>query len=187
MGIMVPDNFNNLADELEKQELDAPGGVPPPQVYAKLLAIYLYRNDLCNAKYLWKRIPLTSKSSYPELNLIWGVGKAMWQRDLPTVYSTIQNTPWSENVCNIMKALHEEVQKRATELVSRAYSSLSVDTLSALVGLRQEDALKLAAERGWQVDNGLVIPTRPVISTPPIASSEDQLYKLTDFVSFLEN
>ncbi|RZF42536.1 hypothetical protein LSTR_LSTR004455 [Laodelphax striatellus] len=184
---MVPENINTLGDELEKQELDAPGGIPPPQVYAKLLAIYLYRNDLCNAKYLWKRIPPSSKSSYPELNQIWEVGKAMWQRDLPAVYSTIQNTPWSENIVNIMKALHEEVQKRATELVGRAYSSLSVDTFSALVGVRPEEAVKVAAQQHWQVDNGLVIPTRPVISTPPIASSEDQLYKLTDFVSFLEN
>ncbi len=70
---MVTDSesIRKLAEDLEKQELDvsilvfcycwhnhnldslmiiiilqAPGGIPPSQVYAQLLAIYLYQNDL---------------------------------------------------------------------------------------------------------------------------------------------
>ncbi|XP_075212008.1 COP9 signalosome subunit 8 [Lycorma delicatula] len=185
---MVPDNLNTLADELEKQELDAPGGVPPAQLYARLLAIYLYQNDLCNAKFLWKRIPASTKSSHIELSNIWAVGRAMWQRDLPAVYTTISSTEWSDNVANIMRALHGEIQRRATELISRAYSSLGVNTLSALLGCSADEALRIAAQKNWEVDSSkIIIPTRPFSSPAQATSSEDQLYKLTDFVSFLEN
>ncbi|XP_069697626.1 COP9 signalosome complex subunit 8 [Periplaneta americana] len=187
---MVTDteNIRKLAEDLEKQELDAPGGIPTSQVYAQLLAIYLYQNDLCNAKYLWKRIPQNVKNSHTELASIWKVGQRMWQRDFPGVYVAL-SADWSENVGHIMQALLENVRKRAVFLVSHAYSSISVDDLAAFVGMPVEQAVLAAAEQGWTVDTAsrMVKPCRPNISQNQGASSEDQLYKLTEFVSFLEN
>ncbi|PSN29508.1 COP9 signalosome complex subunit 8 [Blattella germanica] len=112
---MVTDveNIKKLAEDLEKQELDAPGGIPSSQVYAQLLAIYLYQNDLCNAKYLWKRIPQNVKNSHAELVNIWKVGQKMWQRDFPGVYAAL-NVDWSENVGHIMNALLGECSYRGT-------------------------------------------------------------------------
>lgn len=74
-----------------------------PQVYEQLLAVYLYQNDLCNAKYLWKRIPANVKSSTPELANIWAVGQHMWKRDFPSVYKALNSVTWSETVADIMK------------------------------------------------------------------------------------
>ncbi|XP_049762595.1 COP9 signalosome complex subunit 8 [Schistocerca cancellata] len=187
---MVTDeeNIKKLAENLEKQELDAPGGVPAAQVYSQLLAIYLYQYDLCNAKYLWKRIPQPIKGSNAELALIWKVGQKMWQRDFPGVYAAL-NSEWSENVSQIMRALHDNVRKRAVHLVSHAYSSISLDDLAAFVGMTAEQAAQAALEQGWQVDESarLVNPCRPKEELNYISSSEDQLYKLTEYVSFLEN
>lgn len=187
---MVTDteNVRKLAEDLEKQELDAPGGIPTSQVYAQLLALYLYQNDLCNAKYLWKRIPQNVKNSHAELAFIWKVGQKIWQRDFPGVYAAL-NADWSENVRHIMQALLENVRKRAVHLVSHAYSSINMDDLAASVGMPVEQAVLAATEQGWKVDVGarMVKPCRPSSSPNQGASSEDQLYKLTEFVSFLEN
>lgn len=187
---MVTDieSIKKLAEDLEKQELDAPGGIPPSQVYAQLLAIYLYQNDLCNAKYLWKRIPQNVKNSHAELGLIWKVGQKMWLRDFPGVYAAL-SADWSENVGHIMQALLENVRKRAVYLVSHAYSSISMDDLAAFVGMPMEQAVIAASDQGWKVDvaSHMVKPCRPAVSQNQVASSEDQLYKLTEFVSFLEN
>ncbi|KAK7872097.1 hypothetical protein R5R35_005177 [Gryllus longicercus] len=186
---MVTDSesIRKLAEDLEKQELDAPGGIPPSQVYAQLLAIYLYQNDLCNAKYLWKRIPQNVKSSHSELNSIWKVGQKMWLRDFPGVYAAL-NTEWSENVSQIMQALQESVRKRAIHLVAQAYSSIKLDDLTQFLGLPSEQAAQAAIEQGWQMDAGLMVkPCSPPSEPYQVTSREEQLYKLTEFVSFLEN
>lgn len=83
----------------------------------------------------------------------------------------------------------ENVRKRAVYLVSHAYSSISIDDLAAFVGMPVEQAVLAATDQGWKVDTGshMVKPCRPSDSPNQGASSEDQLYKLTEFVSFLEN
>lgn len=49
----------------------------------------------------------------------------------------------------------------------------------------------LCKGRGWEIQNGsyprLVIPKKPIVQKIDTATAEDQLAKLTDFVSFLEN
>lgn len=65
-------------------------------------SMYYFR---CNAKYLWKRIPLSVQSSNPELFSIWGVGQKMWKRDLPGTYQALAATVWTDPVADIMKSL----------------------------------------------------------------------------------
>nr|CAD7201044.1 unnamed protein product [Timema douglasi] len=274
---MVTDteNIKQVVEDLEKQELGSPGGVSSPQVYAQLLAIYLFQNDLCNAKYLWKRIPQNVKTSHAELGLIWKVGQKLWMRDFPGVYTSLA-VDWSENVSQIMQALleigkveleevnphlrggrvenhlgkttlsspdrdsnldlpvlssraqhdkrragqavlvsgfhldgtrlliytllfrfsamnilrsNESTRKRAVNLVSHAYSSICADDLAAFVGMPADRAVSAVVEQGWNFDAATraMTPIQPESKPTHITSSEDQLYKLTDFVSFLEN
>uniref|UniRef100_A0A1B6CHB9 CSN8/PSMD8/EIF3K domain-containing protein n=1 Tax=Clastoptera arizonana TaxID=38151 RepID=A0A1B6CHB9_9HEMI len=181
---MVQENFDSLASDLEKEELEASGGVASSQTYAKLLAVYLYQNDLCNAKFLWKRIPLSIKTTNVEVGQIWEVGKAMWQRDFPAVYSAIAAVQWSEGVAPIMKVLREAVHVRATQLVCRAYGSLSITNAAGMLGCTSEQIIQ---QKDWIIDNQMVSPPRPIPPPSPETSSEEQLSKLTDFVAFLEN
>lgn len=181
---------DKFLQELEKAELEAPGGVASPQIYAQLLAVYLYQNDLCNAKYLWKRIPADLKSGNRELGQIWMVGQRMWQRDWPAVHVAL-NAEWSEDVSDIMAALKDNVRERAIILISRAYSSLGLTVFASMTGLTLEEARRVAIERGWVVDGTMVQPCKIQKEESNLAHevclTEDQLYKLTQFVSFLEN
>ncbi|XP_033182812.1 COP9 signalosome subunit 8 [Bombus vancouverensis nearcticus] len=187
---MVLSEVDKFLQELEKAELEAPGGVASPQTYAQLLAVYLYQNDLCNAKYLWKRIPADLKSGNRELGQIWVVGQRMWQRDWPAVHVAL-NAEWSEDVSDIMAALKDNVRERAIILISRAYSSLGLTVFASMTGLTLEEARRVAIERGWVVDGTMVQPCKIQKEESNLAHevclTEDQLYKLTQFVSFLEN
>ncbi|KAF5282720.1 hypothetical protein FQR65_LT02717 [Abscondita terminalis] len=187
--MVINNNIDTLAKELEKQELEAPNGISLPQVYAQLLAIYLYQNDLCNAKYLWKRIPINVKSSNPELGNIWTVGQHMWKRDFPSIYKALNAVTWSDSVAEIMKILHEKVRSRAIDIIEQAYSSITLDMVAAMTGLANEVAGVACIERGWSVemDTHMIHPVRSNTQSSGDTSSEDQLYKLTEFVSFLEN
>ncbi|XP_051156281.1 COP9 signalosome complex subunit 8 [Leptopilina boulardi] len=186
---MVLSKINGVLRELERAELEAEDGVVSSQVYTRLLAIYLYQNELCYAKYLWKRIPDNVKSNSAELCHVWTVGQHMWKRDWPAVHAAL-NVNWSEDVIEVMNALKENVRERAMVLVSEAYSSLHVDVLAGMTGLSGEQTQKAALERGWAVDGSMIQPRKldREQSTPAQeALTEEQLYKLTQFVSFLEN
>lgn len=49
----------------------------------------------------------------------------------------------------------------------------------------------LCESLGWEIQNGsyprLIIPKKKMVEKVDTATAEDQLQKLTDFVSFLEN
>ncbi|XP_013168147.1 PREDICTED: COP9 signalosome complex subunit 8 [Papilio xuthus] len=182
-------NFDNLCSELEKQELEAPNGVASPTTYAQLLAIYLYQNDLCNAKFLWKRIPPNIISSNPEIAAIWTVGQKLWKKDLAGTYQALAIYNWTEPISNIIRALEERVRERALNLIGRSYSSISHNTLVSMTGLSNEAIAQICKERKWELseDGTTIKPIPPVQPTPLHTSSEDQLFKLTEFVTFLEN
>jgi len=82
-----------------------------------------------------------------------------------------------------------QVRSRALELVGSAYSSINIEDLAKHLGETPAQALASAASQpGWQLaDGNMVLPIKPAPLTGPALTSEDQLEKLTQFVSFLEN
>ncbi|XP_066258591.1 COP9 signalosome complex subunit 8 [Euwallacea similis] len=186
---MLISNIDKLAEDLERQELEAPTGVASAQIYSQLLAIYLYQNNLCNAKFLWKRIPANIKTANPELSHIWTVGQHLWKSDFPSTYKALNAVNWSDTVAEIMKKVQIVVRSRAVDLISQAYSSITLETVVAMTGLPPDLCIQACIERGWRIepDTKIVYPVRQLSESVPPPSSEDQLYKLTDFVCFLEN
>lgn len=113
----------------------------------------------------------------------------MWKREFSLVYNALNSVNWSETVVDIMKMVQEKVRLRAVDLISHAYSSITLDTVALMTGLTPEVAAGACVEKGWQYDANtkIVNPIRGSMVPSGHISSEDQLYKLTDFVSFLEN
>jgi len=181
-------DYVNLSGQLEQQELESPGGIASAQLYSQLLAVYLLHNDLANAKFLWKRIPQSIKSANPELSLVWAVGQNMWQRDFSTTYESLDK-PWSETLKPIMAAVHESTRARAVALIAQAYSSISGDQLASFLGMPTKEAVEAAVSYGWQADaqTRMVMPVKKGPPAEPVITSEQQLARLTDFISFLEN
>jgi COP9 signalosome, subunit CSN8. len=87
----------------------------------------------------------------------------------------------------LVVSIPDEVQKRAISLISKAYSSIPNTSLSEFLGVTEQEAAAIAQAEGWTVDK---VYTQPVkkpeeYATPNI--TDDQLYILTQYVSFLEN
>lgn len=74
-------------------------------------------------------------------------------------------------------------------LIAHVYSSITLQMVAEMTGLPPDVAGTACLERGWMVENDtqMVHPITPPATSSIETSSEDQLYKLTDFVSFLEN
>ncbi|KAJ7382772.1 COP9 signalosome complex subunit 8 [Desmophyllum pertusum] len=179
-------NFDELCATCEQMELD---GVASGDVYTQLLALYLFQNDTCNAKFLWKRTPEEIKVSTPELAKLWNVGCHMWKRDFVSIYNSLKQE-WSPTIQPIITALQEKLQKRAFDLVSNAYTSIRADDLASLMGITTEAAVSAAVSGGWTSDptTGMITPMRTDLPKKEIPlTSEQELALLTDYVSFLEN
>lgn len=179
-------NYETLLVELEQLEID---NEATAQTYSQLLALYLYENEMCYAKFLWKRIPKNLKNGCPELTSIWNVGQNMWKQDWNAVHKAL-DIEWSKTVAEIMESLKERIKERALNLISEAYSSLDFAALSKMTGTNVEEARLLAIERGWDVSGTTVKPIKIQKQDVPSieeSATEEKLHKLAQFVSFLEN
>ncbi|XP_031572054.1 COP9 signalosome complex subunit 8-like [Actinia tenebrosa] len=180
------ENVEELCSNLEELELD---GSANAEVYTQLLAIYLLQCDICNAKFLWKRIPEDVKASCPELSKLWTLGCHMWKRDYLNIYSSLQQD-WSPLIQTYMVSLKEKLQEKAFNLIANAYTYIKVDDFVVYMGMTKESAIEVAKSRGWIFDtnNMLLNPKKPdtVAKEIPL-TSEQELGLLTDYVSFLEN
>nr|CAG4646624.1 EOG090X0F3A [Macrothrix elegans] len=187
--------FETISQDLEKQELEATPGTDLTEVHSQLLSIYLCNFDLCNAKFLWKRIPSEAKASFPLLGQIWEVGKKLWLKEHSAVFSLLRSTKWPPLVESYMKCLEENYRQKSIELIGKAYISIKTACFAELVGYTdhpeeaQQLLNKLQEEQGWGYDAAtqLIMPKRPPPPKVPLMRSEDQLQSLTQFVSFLEN
>lgn len=126
-----------------------------------------------------------------DLPHIWPVYQALWLSDMPAFFAAAAHAWTSPAVAELMVALRERVRRQTVELVALAYSSIFEDRLQQLVQL---DAAQLEAEcraLGWQFEEGpaprLVRPRASAAQQAAAVDAEQQLAKLTDFVSFLEN
>ena len=133
----------------QAQELAAPNCVPVPSVYLRLLSLHLVQNDLCSAKWLWKRIPECVKSTTPELQALWRVGAALWQQDPPVAFLAMRETTWSPEVNELVRLLEQRWRTRTFELVERSYSYITSESLSHLTGVSCDEVKDMVLNRGW--------------------------------------
>lgn len=81
------------------------------------------------------------------------------------------------------------MRERAFTLIGRSYTTISLETVALMTGLTSDAVLHACRDRKWELDtDGVTVAPKPPIRPAPLhTSSEDQLFKLTEFVSFLEN
>jgi hypothetical protein len=72
-------------------------------------------------------------------------------------------------------------------LIGTAYTSIRPLDVAALLGISLVDVEVFVTEKGWTISDGLIEPQEPPPEEVTLVSSECQIGKLTDFVSFLEN
>ena len=97
--------MDDTASHFEFEEINAIRTEPLRlEHYTEVLASYLLQNDLCNGKFLWKRVPLEMKTN-EELAAVWRVGQKLWAKDMPGFYAEVQAFPWGPSVAPIMTQL----------------------------------------------------------------------------------
>lgn len=96
-----------------------------------------------------------------------------------------------------MNLISENIRQRVTRLISRAYSTISLLEVSKLLGLPEEEVLKLASQLKWTYEKEtgyLSIPDQNVSSNKNknvtvlgLDNGTELLEKLSNYILFLEN
>ncbi|CAI5714931.1 unnamed protein product [Peronospora destructor] len=186
--------LKNLSEELEIVAAAAAPLLQAPTLsvdfYASYLLLLLLSKNLNDARFLWKRIAIEIKETSEELQKVWEIGKALWQRNLAAAYVAMDYN-WSPMLQGLVEALKISTREATAELLSVAYSTISVaDVILALGFARQEDALQYCSSLNWDVSEAdqLVWP-KPMASVqrgPSTTVNLDQLDMLSKTVLHLE-
>ena len=187
-------DIQEMVSRLEQQELDCQtgGGTVPVPVYCELFACYLAMDppNLTQAKYLMQRVPATVKQGEEgaELVKLWAVGKGMWTRDNPAVYAALAG-PWSSGVEHIMAKLGQGFRDSQRKLVGEAYSTIKISDMALYLGMSEAEAGAMAEGAGWGWDkgSGIVTPRQGREDRGVVPPTEEQLNRITNFISYLEN
>lgn len=115
--------------------------------------------------------------------------EALWHNKSTQFYVQI-NHNWSANIAKIMVELKERYQQETINLIGTAYSTIFENTLSEMLNQTPDTVPQLCSSLGWQLVDGnprLIVPKKPVRDKVAQTACEDQMRKLTEFVSFLES
>ncbi|XP_050545166.1 COP9 signalosome complex subunit 8-like [Daktulosphaira vitifoliae] len=184
--ITEPLDVGFTIEELETNEISE--YILSPEKYVKLFSSYLLTNELCSAKFLWRRIPEHIKST-PELQKVWLIGKALWTKQY-THANELINYKWSDDLEPIMSALKSRLQQDTLKFISTHYENIPLDKFQLFMGVDKNQAEKIVDSEGWTCENGYVIPI--AISEPELGLSGshevlDRLITLSSFTSYIEN
>jgi COP9 signalosome complex subunit 8 len=179
--------FAKIAQDLEDHEYSCAESKDVVPLYGAQLLTYLIENEIHYARFLWRRIPKKLKEMDPELNAIWTIGQNVWNKKYPEIYQSCQGYNWSPGTVLFVQAFLAKFRERTFKLVSNAYSNISTPDLAVLMGLDEQDAIKLAVQHGWTHDAAShSVAPRPIVVEASQGSSINQLQQLTDYVCFLE-
>ncbi|XP_050434428.1 COP9 signalosome complex subunit 8-like isoform X2 [Adelges cooleyi] len=160
-----------ITEELEANEIDS--YTLSITNYSKLFASYLYNNELCSAKFLWRRMPDNIKNT-PELQRVWSIGKALWTKKY-TQANELINYKWSESLESIMVALKRRIQQDTLKFISVYYDAISFHQFQSYMGVDKDQAERIIESEGWLCENGFVVPVATSEPEQGLSSSNEIL------------
>uniref|UniRef100_A0A0E0KQM9 COP9 signalosome complex subunit 8 n=1 Tax=Oryza punctata TaxID=4537 RepID=A0A0E0KQM9_ORYPU len=141
-----------------------------------------------SARFLWKSTPQEAKDARPELAAVWKIGQCLWNRDYAGVYTAAQGFEWSPEIADFVAAFLESYRKRIFQLLTSAYSTISVAYVAHFMGMNEEDATNYAMQNGWSLDAAAKMLTvvKPKVKTNQKLDAS-KLQRLTECVFHLEH
>lgn len=145
----------NLLPLLEAAEIEAASSRQRYSYAAAHLLCLLIANDLCEARFLWRRLSPETKA-LPEVSVSWAVARAQWSSE-PSSFFAAANTAWPVQLQPLVEKLIAQTRDTALDAVRQGYECISGKKLADMVGLKTEDVPSLIQRLGWRIDGDFVL------------------------------
>lgn len=179
-GVLEAQDVPKLIALCEEREFEAAAQEKPhPSPTLHLLALLL-QSDLTEARFLWRRLPAECKDN-PDTIAVWALAKALWQSDMPAFYDAAKHPSWG-GADTLVSALVYATRRKGVQLIARAYTCVSLERVSTLLGLDRDGAAQLCHREGWTVDGEFVVVERrkDVTDNVKITGDSRELRMLTE-------
>jgi hypothetical protein len=107
------------------------------------------------ARLLWKRAPLQLKtSSLPmtDFALLYQVILNLKDNDVINAYKILKNTSWQPYIINHTINARKAIQKREIGIISKAYSTISLTKMCAILDMNNDEIMNEIKAYNWQYD-----------------------------------
>lgn len=155
-NLILEGKFDQAVQVGQELELCICEGFSPIEAYVEFYFVHLVSllivSDLDGARYLWRRVPAALKAEASDFAHLWNAAKFLFQQDLTSALSHLLGHPWTLDSSGLVVGLVETLRREQLELISKSYSSVSVEYLAANLVLPREQIIEVCAARSWPVD-----------------------------------
>lgn len=145
---------DNLLPLLEQKELEAATARLPNCYVAAHLLCLLVAKDLCEARFLWRRLSPEAKA-VPEVAAAWAVARAQWSSKSSEFYAAAA-VSWPSPLQPLIEKLIAQTREAALDAVRQGYECISTKRLATMVGVKAEEVSGLCEKLGWRLDGEFV-------------------------------
>jgi len=155
-----------------------------------MIALFLC-DDLNEARFLSKRIPIQHLQSDPLIISSYTLLRAVYTRNYQKIYTIFDSAPWSEEIYPLVVRFRDYFRHRTLVILSRAYTTISPALAAMYLGFPSEEKLSEYVEpKGWgRLEVGLLKPVRMEIEDVGTENDADgsdmRISVLSGFVTHL--
>mmetsp|Transcript_104444 Transcript_104444/g.204860 ORF Transcript_104444/g.204860 Transcript_104444/m.204860 type:complete len:220 (+) Transcript_104444:50-709(+) len=157
------DRLSQLELQIEEASITQNAIATDPHFYAIFMSCYLIKNELSNAKYLWKRSPdeIKATASGSMLAEMWEVGKAIWKEDISRAIELINVTPWTSDLQCPIDMLKNRLINSHLSAVGLTYEHIQLSSLVQTFHMTAQQVEELLRSEAWAYDaaTGIVTPS----------------------------
>lgn len=159
------------------------------QLGAPFYAVYMLSlmvcGRMCEARFVWKRMPLECKSD-AEAGAVHRLLQTLWTRNYAQFYIERNGFAWTSANANLVAQLHAKIKEDMLALVERSFSVVSLEVLATMTGNSLEAAKNVAVAKGWELSQETGMVTIPdTTSKEQEGLKLEQLEHLSEYVSVL--
>jgi COP9 signalosome complex subunit 8 len=178
-------DFDALAGHLDALELETGASADWP--WAAHVLAHVALGNLDHARFVYQRAPEDAKEEGSELDAALAVLQCAWQRDHAGVHAAVASGAWSPRVAPLVRHVAARYRANTLELMSRAYTSVSVSHVVSCLGVTEQEAEETAAGLKWTLDPAARVfeVVKPEPTEKQRAVSMDVLQRLTEYTVHL--
>jgi len=164
----TPSTIVEILADLETEAALAPFSSDSAILLSNFYSIYFFALFLCDdlneARFLSKRIPVPVLQSDPLLISTYTLLRFLYTRNYAEIYTVIESAPWSEQVSPLVARFKDYYRQKTVVLLSKAYSSISPLHAAVYLGFKGDEAglQEYVAQRGWLLDESGLLKPAPV-------------------------
>lgn len=154
-NLLSTGDVESLLPLLEASEMEAASLRKPHSYAAAHMLCLLVAKDLCEARFLWRRLSPETKA-IPEVSVSWALARAQWSSE-PSSFFAAAGTAWPVQLQPLVEKLIAQTRDAALDAVRQGYECISAKKLADMVGLKSEDVPPLCRRLGWRIDGDFIL------------------------------